>query len=238
MAHIAIIDKDTDTVVTVIRVNNDKLYIQEQQLQMINVALPDQPEQLEERLVTVNVESEQKGIDFLQSILSDQYPNHYFKQTSYNEKMRYNFAGIGDTYDKVNGAFIKPMPLEAPVKKEEVMVKGKLEQVNTSLIGEWQLDYRYKWQFAEGNLLSRMANKTINTVKSITINTKNKMSYFKYFMKDFANIFTVLFCTIFFTGIGVYLYPELWSFVVFGIGLAIDVATFVSVYKQWKKSDK
>jgi hypothetical protein len=64
------------------------------------------------------------------------------------------------------------------------------------------------------------------------------MSYFKYFMQDFANLFVIVFCSIFFTGIGIYLYPELWSFIVFGIGSVIDVITFVSVYKQWKKSGK
>jgi len=31
-------------------------------------------------------------------------------RTSYNEKIRYNFAGIGFTYDPVDDAFIAPMP--------------------------------------------------------------------------------------------------------------------------------
>jgi hypothetical protein len=32
------------------------------------------------------------------------------KRTSYNGKIRYNFAGIGYTYDPVDDAFIAPMP--------------------------------------------------------------------------------------------------------------------------------
>jgi hypothetical protein len=32
-------------------------------------------------------------------------------KTSYNNKVRFNFAGIGDTYDPIDDAFIKPMPL-------------------------------------------------------------------------------------------------------------------------------
>ena len=32
------------------------------------------------------------------------------KRTSYNEKIRYNFAGIGFTYDPIDDAFIAPMP--------------------------------------------------------------------------------------------------------------------------------
>ena len=64
------------------------------------------------------------------------------------------------------------------------------------------------------------------------------ISYFKYFIKDFGNVFAVLFCSIFFGGIGFYLYPETWSFVVIGIGLAVDIITFGDVYFRWKRNDK
>ncbi len=33
------------------------------------------------------------------------------KRTSYNAKIRYNYAGIGYTYDPIDDAFIAPMPL-------------------------------------------------------------------------------------------------------------------------------
>jgi len=32
------------------------------------------------------------------------------KRTSYNNNIRYNYAGIGYTYNEVNDAFIAPMP--------------------------------------------------------------------------------------------------------------------------------
>jgi hypothetical protein len=32
------------------------------------------------------------------------------KRTSYNNKIRYNYAGIGYTYDPIDDAFIAPMP--------------------------------------------------------------------------------------------------------------------------------
>jgi hypothetical protein len=32
------------------------------------------------------------------------------KRTSYNGKIRYNFAGVGFTYDPIDDAFIPPMP--------------------------------------------------------------------------------------------------------------------------------
>jgi hypothetical protein len=31
-------------------------------------------------------------------------------KTSYNSKIRYNFAGIGYTYDPIDDAFVSPMP--------------------------------------------------------------------------------------------------------------------------------
>lgn len=34
-----------------------------------------------------------------------------WKQTSYNESFRYNFAGIGFIYDPIDDAFIPPMPI-------------------------------------------------------------------------------------------------------------------------------
>jgi hypothetical protein len=34
------------------------------------------------------------------------------KRTSYNGKIRYNYAGIGYTYDPIDDAFIEPMPCD------------------------------------------------------------------------------------------------------------------------------
>jgi hypothetical protein len=36
------------------------------------------------------------------------------KRTSYNHKIRYNYAGIGYTYDPIDDAFIAPAPCEHP----------------------------------------------------------------------------------------------------------------------------
>jgi hypothetical protein len=50
---------------------------------------------------------EQSGIAFLTE-WSGGHSN--WKQTSYNHSIRYNFAGIGYTYDPIDDAFIAPMP--------------------------------------------------------------------------------------------------------------------------------
>jgi hypothetical protein len=53
---------------------------------------------------------EESGIAFLTN-WSNGYTN--WKQTSYNGKIRYNYAGIGYTYDATRDAFIAPEPDDA-----------------------------------------------------------------------------------------------------------------------------
>jgi len=53
-------------------------------------------------------ESEQKGIDFCSNLLGGTW-----KQTSYNAKIRKNYAGIGYTYDEGLDAFIPPKPFNS-----------------------------------------------------------------------------------------------------------------------------
>lgn len=38
------------------------------------------------------------------------FRNQTCKRTSYNNNIRYNYAGIGYTYDPIDDAFIAPMP--------------------------------------------------------------------------------------------------------------------------------
>jgi hypothetical protein len=67
-------------------------------------------------LLQDGVESEDKGIEFLVS-WSGGYTN--WKQTSYNGKIRKNYAGIGYTYDKQRDAFILPRPFPSWTLNED-----------------------------------------------------------------------------------------------------------------------
>jgi len=78
MAHFAKLD-DNNTVLEVLVVHN-------------NITTID------------GVESEQAGIDFLTNLLG--YSN--WKQTSYNNNLRKNFAGVGYEYSQDLDAFIPP----------------------------------------------------------------------------------------------------------------------------------
>ena len=63
-------------------------------------------------------ESETKGIDFCESI----YGHRNWVQTSYNGNIRYNYAGLGYSWDSENNAFYSPQPYPS-----------------------WSLNENYKW---------------------------------------------------------------------------------------------
>ena len=67
-------------------------------------------------LMQDGVESEAKGIEFLVD-WSGGYSN--WKQTSYNGKIRKNYAGIGYKYDSQRDAFIPPQPFPSWVLNED-----------------------------------------------------------------------------------------------------------------------
>ena len=80
MAHFAQIDEN-NIVLQVIVVNNDVIS---------NLPFP---------------ESESVGVSFCQSLFGGEW-----KQTSYNNNFRGNYAGIGYTYDATNDVFYAPRP--------------------------------------------------------------------------------------------------------------------------------
>ena len=60
-------------------------------------------------------ESELTGMAFCKSLLG---PNTIWKQTSYNNSIRKNYAGIGFTYDATLDAFIAPKPFNSWILNE------------------------------------------------------------------------------------------------------------------------
>jgi hypothetical protein len=54
--------------------------------------------------------TEQAGVDFLNNLYGTR---DVWKQTSYNESIRKNFAGIGYKYDQTRDAFIPPKPFNS-----------------------------------------------------------------------------------------------------------------------------
>ena len=62
------------------------------------------------------VEQEQLGVDFINQLYNT---NDTWKQTSYNNNIRKNYAGIGFQYDSQRDAFIPPKPFNSWVLNEE-----------------------------------------------------------------------------------------------------------------------
>ena len=107
MAHFAEINEE-NIVTQVIVVHNNELLIGEE-------------------------ESEEKGIDFCESL----FGHRNWVQTSYNNNIRYNYAGVGYTWDPDNNAFYEPQPYpswslngdfkwEAPVPYPENVSEDKI----------------------------------------------------------------------------------------------------------------
>ena len=60
--------------------------------------------------------TEQAGSDFINKLYNTR---DVWKQTSYNNKIRKNFAGIGMTYDQARDAFIPTKPFNSWILNED-----------------------------------------------------------------------------------------------------------------------
>jgi hypothetical protein len=61
------------------------------------------------------IEQEQLGVDFINKLYNTR---DVWKQTSYNNNIRKNYAGIGYTYDQTRDAFIAPKPFNSWILNE------------------------------------------------------------------------------------------------------------------------
>jgi hypothetical protein len=62
------------------------------------------------------IEQEQLGVDFINKLYNTR---DVWKQTSYNNNIRKNFAGIGYQYDQTRDAFIPPKPFNSWILNED-----------------------------------------------------------------------------------------------------------------------
>ena len=61
-------------------------------------------------------EQEKLGVDFINKLYNTR---DVWKQTSYNNNIRKNYAGIGYTYDQARDAFIAPKPFNYWILNED-----------------------------------------------------------------------------------------------------------------------
>jgi hypothetical protein len=62
------------------------------------------------------IEQEQLGVDFINKLYNTR---DVWKQTSYNNNIRKNYAGIGYHYDQTRDAFIPPKPFNSWILNED-----------------------------------------------------------------------------------------------------------------------
>jgi len=92
-------------------------------------------------------ESEIKGIDFCESL----YGHRNWVQTSYNANIRYNFAGIGYTWDSENDAFYAPQPFASWSLDENFIWQAPIpypEDASADKVYEWDED-NLTWKVVE-----------------------------------------------------------------------------------------
>ena len=86
--------------------------------------------------------TEQAGVDFLNNLYKSR---DVWKQTSYNNNIRKNFAGIGFIYDQQRDAFIPPKPFDSWILNEDTC-RWEAPVANPTLTQE-QIDNNnyYNW---------------------------------------------------------------------------------------------
>jgi len=62
------------------------------------------------------VEQEKIGVDFINKLYNTR---DVWKQTSYNNNIRKNYAGIGYQYDQIRDAFVAPKPFNSWILNED-----------------------------------------------------------------------------------------------------------------------
>jgi hypothetical protein len=86
-------------------------------------------------------ESEALGIQFCTDLLGGTWV-----QTSYNDNIRYNFAGIGFTYDETRDAFIAPQPFDSwLLDKDTCQWKAPIPYPDVVLDENGYPDKVYEW---------------------------------------------------------------------------------------------
>jgi len=93
------------------------------------------------------VEQEVNGIDFLTKLTGWSI----WKQTSYNNNFRKNFAGVGYTYDEDRDAFIPPKPYSSWILNEDTCQwEAPVAMPDDDNIYTWN-ETNQTWEEIDGN---------------------------------------------------------------------------------------
>jgi len=85
------------------------------------------------------IEQEQLGNDFINKLYNTR---DVWKQTSYNNNIRKNYAGVGYQYDQTRDAFIAPKPFNSWILNEDTCIWEAPVAIPTTTLEENQY---YSW---------------------------------------------------------------------------------------------
>ena len=85
------------------------------------------------------VEQEQLGVDFINKLYNTR---DVWKQTSYNNNIRKNYAGVGFHYDQARDAFIAPKPFNSWILNEDTCLWEAPVAIPTTTLEDNQY---YSW---------------------------------------------------------------------------------------------
>ena len=85
-------------------------------------------------------ESETKGIDFCESL----FGHRNWIQTSYNGNIRYNYTGVGYTWDSENDAFYAPKPYTSWSLDGDFVWQAPVAYPDDDKLYEWN-EENQKW---------------------------------------------------------------------------------------------
>jgi hypothetical protein len=85
------------------------------------------------------IEQEKFGVDFINKLYNTR---DVWKQTSYNNNIRKNFAGIGYQYDQTRDAFIAPKPFNSWILNEDTCIWNAPVAMPTTTLEDNQY---YSW---------------------------------------------------------------------------------------------
>lgn len=92
--------------------------------------------------------TEQAGVDFLNNLYKSR---DVWKQTSYNNNFRKNYAGAGFTYDQTRDAFIPPKPFPSWVLVESTCQwEAPVAYPSDGLMYEWNEENK-QWEVIDNS---------------------------------------------------------------------------------------
>jgi len=93
------------------------------------------------------IEKEQLGVDFINKLYGT---NDVWKQTSYNNRIRKNYAGIGMTYDQQRDAFIPQKPYNSWILNEQTCLwEAPVAKPNDGNMYKWNEEI-LNWELING----------------------------------------------------------------------------------------